>query len=296
MRDWYSPLPLTTASRALLSQAGLQRWLATEPAYPQAGCLLLYDTPDLVLRAATQQEEPLPLTANQLTEAYRELRQCSERTGQPLLAIWQLQHLGQEGLQRWLADGDQPEATPDSADVVPATAEPLITAATLSLIETDPQLLTAYTALELRAQLLGREPDLQYRARLLQAIDPGALLQSLRETLQNAISVGAVQQAQQSAHQIELQNQRQQFESQLATLQQQLESSAAKLFEAREEADLTLQQLHQVQEELEHYFLLCRGQNELLNQYGEQQLRVQKLLARAVLPTRQDRAGVAPRP
>jgi predicted ribosome quality control (RQC) complex YloA/Tae2 family protein len=289
MRDWYSPLPLTTASRALLSQAGLQRWLATEPAYPQAGCLLLYDTPDLVLRAATQQEEPLPLTANQLTEAYRELRQCSERTGQ-------LQQLSQEGLQRWLADGDQPEATPDSADVVPATAEPLITAATLSLIETDPQLLTAYTALELRAQLLGREPDLQYRARLLQAIDPGALLQSLRETLQNAISVGAVQQAQQSAHQIELQNQRQQFESQLATLQQQLESSAAKLFEAREEADLTLQQLHQVQEELEHYFLLCRGQNELLSQYGEQQLRVQKLLARTVLPNRQDWAGVAPRP
>jgi hypothetical protein len=51
-----------------------------------------------------------------------------------------------------------------------------------------------------------------------------------------------------------------------------------------------------VQEELEHYFLLCRGQNELLSQYGEQQLRVQKLLARTVLPNRQDWAGVAPRP
>ena len=38
----------------------------------------------------------------------------------------------------------------------------------------------------------------------------------------------------------------------------------AELAEAREEAELTLLQLHQVQEELEHYFLLARGQKQLL--------------------------------
>ena len=49
--------------------------------------------------------------------------------------------------------------------------------------------------------------------------------------------------------------------------------------EAREEAELTLLQLHQVQEELEHYFLLSRGQNKQLDRYGELQRRSQRLLA-----------------
>lgn len=41
------------------------------------------------------------------------------------------------------------------------------------------------------------------------------------------------------------------------------------LQDAREEAELTLLQLHQVQEELEHYFLLSREQNRLLNEHQQ---------------------------
>ena len=38
-------------------------------------------------------------------------------------------------------------------------------------------------------------------------------------------------------------------------------------------------QLHQVQEELEHYFLRSRSQDELLRKHAEQQRRAQKLIA-----------------
>ena len=52
--------------------------------------------------------------------------------------------------------------------------------------------------------------------------------------------------------------------------------------EAREEAELTLLQLHQVQEELEHYFLLARGQTQQIDRYDDLQRRSQRLLAQLV--------------
>ena len=61
-------------------------------------------------------------------------------------------------------------------------------------------------------------------------------------------------------------------------LQEQLKAAQAETKDAREEAELTLLQLHQVQEELEHYFLLSREQNALLDGHAHQQKRVQKLL------------------
>ena len=61
-------------------------------------------------------------------------------------------------------------------------------------------------------------------------------------------------------------------------LQEQLKAAQADTKDAREEAELTLLQLHQVQEELEHYFLLSREQNALLDGHAHQQKRVQKLL------------------
>ena len=61
-------------------------------------------------------------------------------------------------------------------------------------------------------------------------------------------------------------------------LQQQLKAAQAETKDTREEAELTLLQLHQVQEELEHYFLLSREQNALLDGHAHQQKRVQKLL------------------
>ena len=61
--------------------------------------------------------------------------------------------------------------------------------------------------------------------------------------------------AQASAHEQELDALRQRLEPQLAELEQRLISRDTELREAREAAELSLLQLHQVQEELEHYFL-----------------------------------------
>jgi hypothetical protein len=61
--------------------------------------------------------------------------------------------------------------------------------------------------------------------------------------------------AQASAHEQELEALRQRLEPQLAELEQRLFSRETELREEREAAELSLLQLHQVQEELEHYFL-----------------------------------------
>jgi hypothetical protein len=60
------------------------------------------------------------------------------------------------------------------------------------------------------------------------------------------------------------------------------------LSEAREEAELTLLQLHQAQEELEHYFLKARAGDQLAQAQMEQLQRAQSLLVRLnpdVLPS-----------
>ncbi len=107
------------------------------------------------------------------------------------------------------------------------------------LLQAEPQLLNCYLDLELKAELAGGAPDSNYLARL---------------------------------------------QSQLAT---QTQSSAEALLvawwqpctKASDEAKLTLLQLHQVQEELEHYFLLSRRQQNLLDCHEQLELRSERLLA-----------------
>ena len=66
--------------------------------------------------------------------------------------------------------------------------------------------------------------------------------------------------------------------SRLSELQEQLKAAQAETKDAREEAELTLLQLHQVQEELEHYFLDSRSKEELLQQYNQQTNDMKKLI------------------
>ena len=66
-------------------------------------------------------------------------------------------------------------------------------------------------------------------------------------------------------------------------LRQELENLGQARDEASEEAELTLLQLHQVQEELEHYFLLSRGQASQLDHYDGLQQRSQELLSQLAL-------------
>ena len=261
MRHWFSPLPLNAALVALLSEAGLEPWPTLQDSTPEAACLLLYDRPDRLIPAAAAAEAPL--TLQQIAEAYSQLLICAEATGQPLLAGWRLEQHSAAALQQWMTDGSRPAATHAPTMAIP----PLLAAAILGLLEVQPELLDAYSDLELRAELLGDEPDLHYRQLLRlhrQQADPMADLLATFQTPAIVLELG-----------------------------EELQTRDAELREAREEAELTLLQLHQVQEELEHYFLLSRGQDVLLNQYGEQQLRVQQLLGRLI--TGAEAPAVAPR-
>ena len=94
--------------------------------------------------------------------------------------------------------------------------------------------------------------------------------------------------AQESAHKQELEVVRQRLEPQLAELEQRLACRDTELLEAREEAELSLLQLHQVQEELEHYFLKARASEQLAQAQLEQLQRAQGLMIRLhpdVLPS-----------
>ena len=62
------------------------------------------------------------------------------------------------------------------------------------------------------------------------------------------------------------------LEAEMAGVKGERDAQAKEKGEAQEEAELTLLQLHQVQEELEHYFLQSRTQDDLLRQHQEQSI------------------------
>jgi hypothetical protein len=227
MRYWVTPFQLSATALSTLNEAGLQPWPAEGwSALPDAESLLLYDSPDRLIAMVGSGPETEGLTAHSLLQGYRRLLDWSKRPGQPLLPISQLQRLGPQALRSWLDDGDDASPSP----VSPLPIPPLLASVCISLLVDEPALLDCYHDLELRAALLGRDPDLRYHERLLQAGDQGdALLQAF------------------------LAGQRVQAES--SELEQRLASRDTELREAREAAELSLLQLHQVQEELEHYFL-----------------------------------------
>ena len=319
---WCSPLPLSSALIRLLTEAGLRQWTSAQSLLPEADCWLIYHAPDhcVAFSSARAHDEPLVLAA--LVNAYKQLLSCSEQTAQPLLASWHLEQLGPKAVQQALRAQEQTASALSKRPVAPELPSPLVASTTLALLEAEPLLLEAYLDLELRAALLGREPDLHFHQRMRKVAHQGdALMKEWREALlgpvelreQLADSQKELKEAREEAeltllqlHQVqeeleaqflEAQAKQQQLEactaqlaqtraqeSRLTDLEQQLSARDAELREAREEAELTLLQLHQVQEELEHYFLLSRGQQHLLAQHGDQQLRVQQLIAQLIHP------------
>jgi hypothetical protein len=227
MRYWVTPFQLSATALSTLNEAGLQPWPAEGwSALPDAESLLLYDSPDRLIAMVGSAPETESLTALSLLQGYRRLLDWSKRPGQPLLAISQLQRLGPQALRSWFEDGDDASPSP----VSPLPIPPLLASVCLSLLVDEPALLDCYHDLELRATLLGRDPDLRYRERLLQAGQQGdALLQ------------------------VFCANQRLQAAS--AELEKRLASRDTELRAAREAAERSLLQLHQVQEELELCFL-----------------------------------------
>lgn len=234
MRFWFSSLPLSAGLIADLAAAGLEPWPSDRGNPNGSSCLLVYDSPERLIAAAAEAEEMFSSAA--LAEGYSQLLRCRESSGQPLLAGWRLQRAGGRELQQWLASTTSTSKVGDAEPIAP-----LVASVILSLLETQPLLLDAYSDLELQAELLGSEPDLHYRQRLGQAIAQADPLPQLLKALQNR---------------------------------------DGELQDAREEAELTLLQLHQVQEELEHYFLYSRACNQLVEAQSDQLARAKRLLVK----------------
>jgi hypothetical protein len=95
--------------------------------------------------------------------------------------------------------------------------------------------------------------DAQKQRQLEAAVSDLEELRRIKADLESAHDLAKA--AQEREHQQELDALRQQLEPRLAELEQRLISRDTELREAREAAELSLLQLHQVQEELEHYFL-----------------------------------------
>lgn len=140
------------------------------------------------------------------------------------IASWRLASIDRQGLVAWLRG----EGLCPQGCLEPSPPAPLEAMLTLRLFECNPLLLEAYLDLELKAELAGSTADSNYVQRLQKAASPEALLKAWDQSVRDA-----------------------------AKVEQQCK-------EAREEAELTLLQLHQVQEELEHYFLLSRDHEQLL--------------------------------
>ncbi len=209
----------------MLSDAGLQRWPEHESTPPEADCLLLYDSPDQLLCLAGTASDFQGLTALGLLSGFRRLLELSDHSGQPLLAISQLQLLGSHGLRTWLEGGDTVTPSPVSSLSIP----PLLASVVLKILEAQPAILDCYYDLELRAVLFGRDPDWHYSERLqLAGQSTEALLQAFLASLR--------------------------VEAAAPKLEHRLASLHTELREAREVAELSLLQAHQVKEELEHYF------------------------------------------
>jgi len=294
MRFWFSPLPLPAAVILELAVAGLEPWPNDQGSPHGDTCLLVYDSPERHIAAAaeTEAEDGAMFSRETLAEGYSHILGSRETSGQPLLAGWRLQRVGGLGLQQWFA-GKGPTSVVGEAEPI----KPLVASVMLSLLDTQPRLLEAYNDLELQAELLGSEADLTYRQRLHHAIGQADPLSQLLVALQTR--KGELQEARHEAESSRLelnkaqeklvladsQNQQlvetwtrevqslqgvlealqQELQSKTNNLAQQLQNTEKQLQHSRDDAELTLQQLHVVQEELNRLVQVDGQKQQLLD-------------------------------
>jgi chromosome segregation ATPase len=309
MRFWFSTLPLHGALISELSAAGLEPWPNDQGSPHGDICLLLYDSPERHIAAATEAEVVLSSAA--LAEGYSKLLDCRETSGQPLLAGWRLERVGCMGIQQWMTGNGTSGFVGDAEPITPLMASVI-----LSLLETKPQLLESYNDLELQAELLGSEADLTYRQRLHQAIGQADPLQQLLATLhtlmgelqeardENEHTRLELHKAEEKQKQITIDNDRkqqlldtrtdelkdlqmdihalqQELQPKVNNLEQQLKSREKQLHESRDDAELTLLKLHQVQDELAQ-LVLADHQNQQLLETRTQELQSLKGIIQAL--------------
>jgi len=267
MRFWFSPLPLPATLILELAAAGLEPWQSEQGSPHGAPCLLVYDSPDRHIAAAVETEVATVFSAAALAEGYTQLLGCRQACGQPLLAGWRLERVGSLGLEQWLA-GDGPSYVVGDAEPISS----LVASVILSLLDTQPQLLETYSDLELQAELLGSEADLAYRQRLHLAIrqaDPLPALVAAIHTREGELQEARheAEQTREELQQVQAEHQalKQELQPKVDNLVQQLQIRDRELQAECEEAELNMQKLHQVMEELEKQCLADLQKQQLLD-------------------------------
>lgn len=235
------------------------------------GCLLGYVSPIALLL----EQQPFNATAlEELFDAWLEHTATflkARELAPERCRLINLSHLDAAGLSLLLDDysdidsdgeadskGEDPAAGQDPADTLPLLLQ--------LYLQRRPDVLNRYADLEGQADLLGREPEFSLP---LQRPDPGTWATLLLHAWQAHLQLP------QSQEQVA------ELESQLAAAstansdqiqlgQVQLQEAQTQLSEAREEAELTLLQLHQVQEELEYQFLEHRKSSQECDSLREQ--------------------------
>ena len=253
---WFSPFPLEPSLEERLGAAGLRPTAANGELSID---LLLYDTPDAVLNRWRQRGQPAPST-QALAEGYRRLSQL--RDGTRLISTWRLCQLNAEALLAWLhgqADCPTLETPPPAMDALSAVV-------TRRLLELQADALEAYLDLELQAELAGTRPDSNYIASLDNNADGATMLEDWWQMAEQAATANQLtgEVAQLANEKDVLAHEKSAAVQGADQLRQQLASQNETLLEAQSENQRILLQLHQLQEELENYFLKNREQDEQL--------------------------------
>jgi hypothetical protein len=244
MLHWYAPYPLFSGLEQRLSDAEVVKGTPDD----QSIDLWIYDSPDRLLASWMQHNQCAP-TTKELVMAYSRL--VSLPAGSRLISGWRLEQLDPASLNAWLRG----EGAILADMAVPRQLQPAITPLegqlVIRLLEDHPDVLESYLDLELRAELVGHQPDSAYLERLLHACTPEALLESWN--VLHARNLSRLQQ----------------IKSERDTLLAERDALAMQLDESKEEVKLTILELHQVQEELEHYYLIYRDQANLLDKQNK---------------------------
>jgi hypothetical protein len=286
VNSWFSPFPLAEALQAHLASAGFEQWTQPPTELP-VRALLIYGPPDGVLAVLRDVEVQAP-SSQLLLNGYQCLHQLAPN--RTLIADWRLQMMASSAVEG-LLDGSPP-SLPQLHFPAP---KPWVGLLSLAWLESQPRLLDAYLDLELKAELIGGEPDSRYLSRLRDVVaelhplledswsvappvvqqmtDKNAQVEALQSQLasksEELVALGSNAEATQGELR-QLQEQLQDRDLQLETLQLQLASKSEELVTLGSSAEATQGELRQLQEQLQEKVLqLETSQSQLASKSEE---------------------------
>ena len=255
MAVWFSPFPLEPALKQRLLSCGWSHWEGQLTELP-LNAILIYDTPDRLLSCYEQY-----FSFEIIRDGYKNL--LTFTGANPVVSAWRLSACTNDSLASDFKQFIIEQYCPNP--------EPLAALIVKTAIQSQPDILDLYLDLELRAELLGSEPDVHYRKRLQNTLDPDELGAAFNSFLLCHYSLDVCLQSRALADQdleklkqneskllLIQQDLKQQLASQENSYQQEMTALQHRLSEAITEKEQTLKHLQETQSELEHHFVANR--------------------------------------